>query len=64
MTLTLIPDDMLGRIAGGGLDGVPPPEQRPRRPIVPPQRPWPRFPAMPAPDPGPGPIPGPLPVPA
>lgn len=66
MALTIIPDEALIQVAGGGID-IPSPRQPPLlpgKPDIPPQRPWPpRVRAIPAPDPGPGPILPPAPVP-
>lgn len=66
MALTIIPDDLLGRIAGGGADGVPrpmpvprPDDRNPRIPIIRPPRTRPRVPGIPAPQPVPMPYPGP-----
>lgn len=65
MTLTVIPEEALVQVAGGGGPDIPSPRQPPLlpgKPGIPRPRPWPPR-AIPAPDPGPGPILPPPPVP-
>ena len=66
MALTIIPDEALNQVAGGGLDSPSPrqPPLLPGKPGIPHPRPRPWPPrSIPAPDPGPGPILPPVPVP-